>query len=81
MEEDDNGYVYGVEPIAGTTESGPNFYTFDYLDDSAGGEEISHVYCVVGKDVKVRYWIRYPKDDAERFAGITKRMDASIKLK
>ena len=81
MEEDDYGYVYGVEPIDGTTKSGADFYTFDYLDDSAGEEEISHVYCVVGKNVKVRYWIRYPKDEAERFSDITKRMDASLKLK
>ena len=81
MEEDEYGYVYGVEPIAGTAKSGPDFYTFDYLDDSAGEEEISHVYCFVGKDVKIRYWIRYPKEDAERFAEITKHMDASINLK
>jgi hypothetical protein len=81
MDEDENGYVYGVEPIEGTARAGADFYTLDYIDDSAGPEEIRHVYCVVGKEQFVKYWIRYPKEDAEEYAEITARMDSSLKLK
>jgi hypothetical protein len=81
MEEDDYGYAYGVEPIEGTAKSGVDFYTLDYLDDSAGPEEITHVYCAVGKNDFVKYWIRYPKEEAEQYKEITARMDKSLKLK
>lgn len=81
MEEDANGYVYGVEPIEGTAKSGADFYTLEYIDDSAGPDGISHVYCVVGKTTTAKYSIRYPKGEAERFAEITARMDDSLKAK
>jgi hypothetical protein len=81
MEEDDYGYSYGVEPIEGTAKSGADFYTLDYLDYSAGPEEITHVYCAVGKNDFVKYWIRYPKEEAEQYKEITARMDKSLKLK
>jgi hypothetical protein len=81
MEEDENGYVYGVEPIPESAEYTDDFYSFDYLDDSAGPEEISHVYCSVGKNVVVKYWIRYPKGEAVKYAEITARMTESIELK
>jgi hypothetical protein len=79
--EDENGYVNGVPPIEGTAKSGAEFYTFDYLDDSAGPEEITHVYCVVNKTHFARYWIRYPKEDAEEYREITARVDKSLRLK
>jgi hypothetical protein len=81
MKEDEYGYVYGVEPIEGTAHAGADFYTFDYTDDSAGLEEIVHEHCVVGKDHFAKYWIRYPKEEAEIYAEITARMDESLKLK
>ena len=81
MKEDAHGYVNGVEPIKGTAKSGTDFYTLDYVDDSAGPDGISHVYCVVGKTTTVKYSIRYPKGEAKRFAEITARMDASLKAK
>ena len=81
MKEDVNGYVNGVEPIKGTAKSGADFYTLEYDDDSAGPGGISHVYCVIGKTGMAKYSIRYPKAEAERFAEITARMDASLKVK
>lgn len=81
MKEDAHGYVYGVEPIKGTAKSGADFYTLDYVDDSAGPDGITHVYCVVGKTTTAKYSIRYPKGEAKRFAEITARMDASLKAK
>jgi hypothetical protein len=81
MEEDEYGYVCGVEAIEGTARAGADFYTLDTIDDSAGPGEIRHVYCVVGKDRFAKYWIRYPKEEAETYAEITARMDESLKLK
>ena len=81
MKEDAHGYVYGVDPIKGTAKSGADFYTLDYVDDSAGPGGISHVYYVIGKTGTAKYQIRYPKEDAERFAKITARMDKSLKVK
>ena len=81
MEEDDSGYVYGVEPIEGTAKSGADFYTLDYLDDSAGPEGITHIYCAVDKNEYAKYWIRYPQEEAEQYKEITARMDKSLKLK
>jgi hypothetical protein len=79
--EDKYGYVNGVEPIKGTAKSGPDFYTFDSADDSAGPDETTHVYCVVNKTHFVKYWIRYPNADADEYKEITARMDKSLKLK
>lgn len=81
IEEDDYGHVYGVEPLPGTAKSDAGFYTFEYNDNSSGSESISHVYCVIGNGVMAKYWIRFPKGEAERFAEITKRMDASLTVK
>ena len=81
LDEDEFGYVNGVEPLPGTGKSDAGFYTLDYADDSAGFDEITHVYCVVNQDQMVKYWIRYPKEEAEKFAPLTARMDESLKLK
>jgi hypothetical protein len=81
MEEDEYGYIYGVEPMEETAKSGVDFYTLEYIDDSAGPDEITHVYCAVGKTIVVKYWIRYPKEDAEQYAEITARMNESLKAK
>jgi hypothetical protein len=87
LEEDENGYVYGVAPIGETAKSGVNFYTYEYLDDSPGVDDqgepdcITHVYGLVGESVMAEYTLRYQKDDAERYAEITARMDKSLKVK
>ena len=87
LEEDENGYVYGVVPIAGTAKSDANFYTYEYLDDSPGVDDqgqpdcIAHVYGLVGESVTAEYTLRYQKDDAELFAEISARMDKSLKVK
>ncbi|MDR2946301.1 MAG: hypothetical protein LBV79_06115 [Candidatus Adiutrix sp.] len=87
MEEDENGYVYGVAPIEGTAKSGADFYTYEYLNDSAGvdgnGEPacITHIYGVVGQTGTAEYRITYPKGEAGQYAEITARMDTSLKVK
>jgi len=87
MEEDDNGYVSGVEPIPDTARSGDGFFTLDYPDDSAGVDKngepacVTHIYGIVTKDLAVTYELRYPKEEAKRFAEITSRMDKSLKVK
>jgi opacity protein-like surface antigen len=86
MEEDEYGYVYGVEPIPGTAKAGDNFFTLDYLNDSAGVDDngdpacIAHVYGIVAKKSVVTLTLIYPKEDAEKFAEITSRADKSLKV-
>jgi hypothetical protein len=79
--EDAHGHVSGVQPIKGTAKSGANFYTYNYVDDSAGPGGVSHVYCVIGQTGTAQYSIRYPREEAQRFARITARMDKSLKAK
>jgi hypothetical protein len=87
MEEDDSGYVSGVEPIPDTAKSGDGFFTLDYLNDSAGVDKngepacVTHIYGIVTKNLVVTYTVTYPKEDADRFADITSRMDKSLKVK
>ena len=81
MKEDKFGYVNGVEPLPGTARSGADFYALEYATDRTGGESIVHRYCVVGKKTMVMYELCYPKEEAERFSEIQKRMDASLKVK
>ncbi len=81
MKEDKFGYVNGVEPLPGTARSGADFYALEYATDRTGGASIVHRYCLVGKKTMVTYELCYPREEAERFSEIQKRMDASLKVK
>ena len=81
LEEDKNGYVSGVEPLPGTARSQGNAYALDYADDSSGIDSVSHIYGLVGDGMIVEYSLRYPRAEAERFAGVVSRMDAALRLK
>ena len=86
MEEDEYGYVYGVKPIPGTAKTGDNFFTIDYLNDSAGVDAngdpacVTHIYGIVTKKSVVTLTLTYPKEDAEKFAEIVSRADQSLRV-
>ena len=85
-EEDEYGYVYGVEPIPGTAKTGDNFFTLDYLNDSAGVDDndepacITHIYGIVTKKSVVTLTLTYPKKEAEKYTEIVSRVDKSLKV-
>lgn len=81
MEEDEFGYVYGVEPLSGSERSGADFYSLEYETDRTGNRSIVHRYGVVGKGSVAVYELCYPVEDGERFADIKEHMDQSFKVK
>jgi hypothetical protein len=81
MEEDEYGYVYGVEPIEGTAKAGEGYFTLDYADDSAGAGCVKHVYGIVTKTMVVTYELRYPREAEDEFTAIAEHMDKSLKVK
>jgi hypothetical protein len=80
MDEDEFGYVYGVEPLPGTAKAGDGYFTLDYADDSAGEGCVKHVYGIVTKTRIAVYELRYPEEEAEMFAEIAEHMDKSLKV-
>ena len=81
IEEDDFGYVYGVEALPDTARSGADFYTLKYVTDRPGPEAIAHVYGVVNKNVKAVFEFRYSQSDKEQFKEMIAHMEKSLKLK
>jgi hypothetical protein len=80
MEEDDNGYVYGSEPLPGTARSGDGFYALEYENDEG---HLCHEYGLVDKKVKAVFTLRIKKGviDEDVFREICAVMEKSFKLK
>jgi hypothetical protein len=80
MEEDDNGYVNGSEPLPGTAKSGNGFYTLEYETDEG---YLCHEYGLLDKKVKAVFTLRIKKDaiDEDIFREVCAAVEKSFKLK
>jgi hypothetical protein len=68
-----------LKPIPDTEKTGDNFFTIDYYADDSNAW-ITHAYGVVTEKLTVTVTLTYPKEDAEKFAEITDRVDKSLKV-